>query len=191
MALDSPHNALRQPPPPLQRGQTTCPLWQGLGTTHVTFILLERSVNWWGLHYVDDRWHPCLRSVGLCKPCADRWECRRTGFIGAMRKATGGRYILRITEYAYNRCPVLAVQPINLRGLMLDTMRLADHKHAPWRIALSMEASGRSVLPDAPDTVAVMSHIWGVDLRRIEQAPPGDGDLSPFLKPYRKDRRQT
>jgi hypothetical protein len=184
------HNRLEQEPPPLRQAQGACPLWNGLGRTEVGFYLLEPGIHWYDTHYVDGRPLPCVRSVTSCAACQHGWTPRRTGYISAMRGGTGGRYILRITEYAYRQCPVLAIEGLKLRGVGLVVGRRGESKQSPWRIAID-QGPPRKDLPPPVDTVAVLGMIWGIDLRHLAACPPADGDLTPLLRPFRRQKGEA
>jgi hypothetical protein len=183
------HNRLETDPPPLRRAQGPCPVWPGKGTQPAGFWLLEAQIHWYGVHYVDSRARPCIASVGRCEPCESAWVPRSVGYICAMHGRSGGRWLLRISDYAYRQCPVLALRQANLRGLPVIMLRLGEAKNSPWRIEIDT-IKRQPVLPPSVDVVTVLSLLWGVDLRRVSACPPADGDLTPLLKPYpRKQRR--
>jgi len=178
-----PTNPLELPAPPLQPRQGYCPLWNGLGTCEVKFTLLENAVHWYGVHFVADRPTPCMAACGRCAPCAEGWRPRRTGYVCAMRCPTGGRWILRITDQAYRVCPILALAD-GLRGFSLWVARRGDAKQSPWKLRPCIDNKPAVELPPSADTITIMGMIWGVDLRRLAQMPPADGDITPHLKAY-------
>lgn len=187
----TPLNPLEMPPPQLRARQGYAPLWGGQGVHELLFVLLEQSIHWYGVHVIDQRPQPCLLATGRCLSCATGWLPRRTGYICALRHVTGGRYLLRITAYAFRLCPVLAL-PSGLRGVPLWVSRRGDGPQAPWNLKVAV---GHKINPDLPpsvDTVSVLSMLWGVDLRKLAQCPPPNGDIAGELQPYhpKKQRRQ-
>jgi hypothetical protein len=188
--LQTPQSPLEQPAPSLRVPSGGCPVWNGLGRRPVGFWLLERQIHWYGVHYVDRRCLPCLKSVGRCAPCEDAWLPRRVGYICAMHARTGGRYLLRITETAYRSCPVLALRSADFRAIPVIMLRLGEAKCSAWKIEIPA-VKMVPPLPPAVDVVQVLSLLWGIDLARVSACPPIDGDLTPQLRPYRpKQRRQ-
>jgi len=182
-SFSEPQSRLEMHPPPLRTTQGPCPIWSGLGTRPVGFWLLGSRLAWYGVHWIDDRGVPCLSSMGRCRQCEDGWLPRRVAYICAMRGDTGGRYLLRISEYAYRHCPVMAIMQ-DWAGTAVVVRRLADRKNAPWRIDVPPATPPRPVLPPAVDVLAVLTRVWAVDLRRLAEDPPEDGDATTRLRPY-------
>lgn len=185
--LNSTQNPLETPPPIFGRAKTHCPIWNGIGKTRVGFWLLERAIHWYRLHCLEQRPFPCLKAVGRCKECEEGYAGRQVGFICAMQGNTGGRYLLRITEYAYQQCAPLALIGSDLRGTPVVMNRMGEKKNSPWHIEIPIRVAPPP-LPPAADTVAVLSFVWGFDLRRLAAAPPADGDIAYKGRPYKKDQ---
>lgn len=180
-----PSNPLEMAPPLLRRPAETLPIWPGKGVDPEGFWLLSDRISWWGIHWVEGRAVPCLAPLGDCYHCRRGWLPRRTGYACAMREKTGGRYILRISEYAYRQCPALAIEGISYRGTPLLVSRASYTRNAPWQIRIPVRAY-RPDLPPALRVETVLSHVWGIDLARLGQCPPPDGDAAPLLRPYRE-----
>lgn len=183
LPIPPPSNRLELPPPPPLPRQGYCPLWNGQGVNECLFFILEGGIHWYGIHFIDGRAQPCLFGAGACKPCLAGWLPRVTGFVSAMKATTGGRYILRITSYAYRGCTSLILKR-DLRGFPLYVARRGEGKQAPWILRPACQPRASTSLPPAVDTIHVLSLMWGVDLRRLAAAPPPDGDVSPMLHPY-------
>ena len=188
--IPRPQNRLEQPAPLLRPLSGPCPIWKGKGTDPVGFWLLGKRLSWYGVHWIDGRAVPCLKSIGCCLPCTQAWLPRLIGYISAMRGDTGGRWLLRISDYAYRHCPALAIIGANYRGTPVIIKRLADRKQAPWVVDVPA-VSKIPTLPPAVDVASVLSLVWGIDLNRLAECPPPDGDATKMLNPYRsKDRRR-
>lgn len=185
----TPENRLELQAPPLRPRLSGCPVWNGRGRTPVGFWLLEKQIHWYGVHFIDDRARPCLAAAGSCRPCAEGWLPRRVGYICAMHAQTGGRYLLRISEYAYRQCPVLSLRGVNFAGQPVLMFRLGDRKNAPWRIEVPA-VEKVPPLPPPVDVTHVLSLLWGIDLRRVAACPPPDGDLAGELRPFRRQNRR-
>lgn len=181
------HNPLERPPPLLRPRQGGCPIWAGDGTRPRAFWLLGSRIQWWGIHWVESRAVPCLRSVGRCAPCESGWLPRQVGYIAAMRADTGGRWILRISEYAYRQCPALGLAGAVYRGTPLVVRRRADRPNAPWVVEIPPVITVPQ-LPAAVDVVGVLSLVWGVDLVRLAEDPPPSGDAAERLRPYARPK---
>lgn len=184
--LHTPQGPLELPQPILGKTKGSCAIWNGLGKTRVGFWLLEPAIHWYGLHCTEGRPYPCLKAVGRCADCEQGYLARQTGFICAMHARSGGRYLLRITEYAYQQCAPLAIVGSNLRGTPVIVNRLGELKNSPWHIEIAV-LGPPPPLPASVDTVGVLGFVWGFDLRRLAAEPPADGDIAYKGKPYRKD----
>jgi hypothetical protein len=183
-----PPHPLEMEPPPLRRATAALPIWVGRGMTEETFWILGQRIQWWGIHWINGRALPCLAPHGRCYQCEQGWLPRRVGYTCGMRDATGGRYLLRISEYAYRGCPALAIVGISYRGTPLTISRRAWAPNAPWVIRVPVRPA-RPDLPPAIPVEATLSYVWGIDLRCLTEDPPADGDASTRLRPYRRERR--
>lgn len=183
-----PLHPLELEPPPLKHATGALPIWVGRGMTEETFWILGPRLQWYGIHWIDGRALPCLAGHGRCYQCEQGWLPRRVGYVCGMRETTGGRYLLRISEYAYRGCPALALVGINYRGTPLTISRLAHTPNAPWSIRIPVRPA-RPDLPPAISVEATLSHVWGIDLRCLSQNSPPNGDATPLLKPYRRQKR--
>lgn len=151
------------------------------------FWLLGSRLAWYGVHFRDQRPTPCLASVGRCAECEEGWLPRPVAYIAALRCTTGGRYLLRISEYAARNNPALLAQ-FAWRGALVEVRRRAAGRNAPWVVDLPKPDGPPPELPRDVDVTAVLSLVWGVNLRRVAESPPPDGDITPFLRPYNREK---
>jgi len=173
------------PDPPCRRCYV--PLWKGQGTCVVDFWIMGKRIHWFDTHFLDGRVVPCIGTFSTCKSCELGWKPRARGFVAAMRHGTGGVYLLTVTRQVLLTLPVLRIVNAPLHGLGVHVSRRGPSVHSAWHWTANMRVAP-PVLPPSPDIFPIVENLWGVDLRRLNNCPPADGDVRRLLQPYKTER---
>jgi hypothetical protein len=161
----------------------------GKGRVAHGFTLLDQAVTAWNTHFLDGRIHPCLAEVWDCLPCRQGFTPRWRGFVAARKAGSGGRYVLQVTAAAYRECEELRRLDGRLRGSCWSVWRAGETRQSRWCWKFAAHP-GEANLPAGGFVVRVMSNVWGIDLLKLHQVPPADGDCRPLMSPYNRVYRR-
>lgn len=175
--------------PPPGTGRMFVPLFKCRSKHPTVFLVCNPFVLGFLTHFLDNRIHPCTATLGACLPCKQGWKPRFRGFTGGQHSQTGGRYMLQITEEAWNQEPELAAKNGQLTGTYWAISRAGNSPQSRMIWARFSAAPGVPRCKPV-DVLGVLSKLWGLDLVELQHREGFTGDCRDLMQPYgRLDRR--
>jgi hypothetical protein len=148
------------------------PIYSPRGKRPVSFVLLNDHIHGFETHYLpaenpkDARTVPCLARIGDC-PWHDQVKnIRWKGFLGALLRATGKRYLLEVTQGAWDTCPDLQQQNGTLRGYTYEVSRKSEA--ATSQVVYRNQLVIHQGLPIGKvDVLSILSRLWQIPLAKL------------------------
>jgi hypothetical protein len=143
-------------------------------------------------HYVANRTIPC-ESPNDCAACQQGHSYRYHCYTGLLLSATFEHVILELTAAAsetlrnyhkLNKCT---------RGVCITAQRPSGRHNGRVILAIGQATNHADQLPDEPDLMAVLCHIWGIKYDPLHDIKPNFGNRHSLYvpRPADDDARNT
>jgi len=129
--------------------------------TPITAIITSPDLIGCPTHYIKNRTIPC-EGPDKCPHCAEGFSWRWHGYVSAVLTATLEHVLFECTDHASSAFRTYRLLHGNLRGCHFRAHR--PSKRANGRVVIECKPTDpqRTPLPDPPDLVRVLCHIWNI-----------------------------
>lgn len=103
---------------------------------------------------------PCHAARGDCGCLKSGWQVRRQGYLGVMSHPEARKWVLPVTESAWNWCRDLQAALGDLRGRWIRPERKGRRRNSPLRVFILPKREREDLLPPPVDVAGVLHRVF-------------------------------